>query len=438
MRRNGLETYRGNYSAYLLQRQERWERRQQLFQAEVERLDKEIDFIRRNISGGAVSQARGRLRRLSRYLEALEQIGLEGVIGRNWGEISEEVSISASMINVDDAQRRLHSLRAPSNRPLALKLKLKPDYRSGEIILRTRDLAVGYPNKLLFKTRDVELRRLECAALIGPNGAGKTTFLKTILQQISPLQGEVTLGASLKIGYFAQAHEGLDPDHTAVQEIEAVKPSMLLGEIRDYLARFLFTGDDVFKLVAVLSGGERGRLALAKLSLMHANLLLLDEPTNHLDIPSQEILQQVLAEFQGTILLVSHDRYLINVLATQLWEIDDNQGVLRVFQGTYSEYSAQKEAQRAAQRSASETRNQETRQKMRLASRSSAEERQRQERLRQVEDEIDELEGKLALLSRKLENPPSDTAKVQKLGNEYVQMQKQLENLLSAWEALHR
>ena len=172
--------------------------------------------------------------------------------------------------------------------------------------------------------------------MIGPNGAGKTTFLKTVLGQIPPLRGEVQLGASLEVGYFAQAHEGLTPEHTLMEEIEAAAPQMRPGEIRDYLAKFLFTGEDVFKPVGLLSGGERGRLALAILALSSANLLLLDEPTNHLDLPSQEVLQAVLSGYGGTILLVSHDRYLIDGLATQIWEVLPEQGVLRIFEGAYS------------------------------------------------------------------------------------------------------
>ena len=211
----------------------------------------------------------------------------------------------------------------------------------------------------MFQADEIELRRLECAALIGPNGAGKTTFLKTILEKLPPLRGDVTLGASLTVGYFAQAHEDLHPERTLVQEIDSVAPQMLLADIRNYLARFLFTGEDVFKPVAVLSGGERGRLALAKLALSNANLLLLDEPTNHLDIPSQEILQDILAEYQGTILLVSHDRYLIDALATQVWEIDESAGRLTVFKGSYSEYRTFQEAAREAERQSIEERKRE-------------------------------------------------------------------------------
>ncbi len=219
-------------------------------------------------------------------------------------------------MGVDELERRIRGLRGPTNRPPRLHLHLKTNLRSGDQVLRTRNLEIGYPDegRPLFRAPDLVLKRGECTAVIGPNGAGKTTFLKTVLEQMPPLDGEVVLGASLHIGYFAQAHEDLRPERTLVEEIDAVAPNMLLGEVRDYLARFLFSGDDVFKKVSTLSGGERGRLALAKLSLTHANLLLLDEPTNHLDIPSQEILQEVLDQYQGTILLVSHDRYLIDAL----------------------------------------------------------------------------------------------------------------------------
>ena len=205
---------------------------------------------------------------------------------------------------------------------------------------------MGYPDdqKVLFRAPDVLLWREECAALIGPNGAGKTTFLKTLLGELAPLDGQVKLGSSLKVGYFAQAHEGLDPERTPLEEILSVQ-EMSPGRARDYLAKFLFSGDDVFKKIEVLSGGERGRVALAKLALEGANLLLLDEPTNHLDIPSQEILQEVLADFPGTILLVSHDRYLIDALATQIWSVEDR--ALEVFRGSWTEYVAARDGGRA-------------------------------------------------------------------------------------------
>ena len=455
MSRNGLEVFRGNYSAYLQQRQDRWEERLRIFESERERLEKDLDYIRRNLAGQNVSQARGRLRRLSRQLQAINQLGMQAVVGKNWGKISESVQTTVSMMSVDEATHILHGLRPPTNRPPVLHLKLKAEARSGEIVLRTHDLTIGYPNKALFQADEIELRRLECAALIGPNGAGKTTFLKTILEKLPPLTGEVTLGASLTVGYFAQAHEDLHAERTLVQEIDSVAPQMLLADIRNYLARFLFSGEDVFKPVAVISGGERGRLALAKLALSKANLLLLDEPTNHLDIPSQETLQDVLAEYQGTILLVSHDRYLIDALATQVWEIDEAAGRLTVFKGTYSEYhlfqeaaqDAALETAQEAQRMSAETRRSEsgseksgsakTAEENRPKVRPSNEERRRLGRLSEVESLITSLEAQLAVISHKLENPPPEPVKVQRLGNEYVSVQNELDRLLLEWEKLH-
>jgi ATP-binding cassette subfamily F protein 3 len=238
----GLEVYHGNYSAYLTQRTERYARRLEEYQAQQVFIEKEEDYIRRNIAGQNTRQAQGRRKRLERMLE--------------------EARLTPPM-----ESRRLH-------------LRLEPAGRSGDRVLVTHNLSIGYADegRPLFTVPDLVFTRGECAAIIGPNGAGKTTFLKTILNQIPPYAGDGSLGASLKVGYFAQAHEGLHPDWTLIQEIAAVAPNLLPAQIRDYLAKFLFSGDDVFKPVSVLSGGERGRLALACLALQGANLLLLDEP----------------------------------------------------------------------------------------------------------------------------------------------------------------
>jgi ATP-binding cassette, subfamily F, member 3 len=439
MSRKGMQVYRGNYSAYLQQRQERWELRQKLFESEKDRLEKELDYVRKNISGQRTLQAKGKLKRLSRQVEAIESLGVEALQSKSWGEISEEADVSAHSMGVEEATRRLRALKGDHNRPPRLNLHLKSEKRSGNIILRTRDLKIGYPNKTLFTADDIELHRLECAALIGPNGAGKTTFLKTILEQVPPLKGEVNLGASLDIGYFAQAHEDLNPERTLVEEIDSTAPHMLLGEVRNYLAKFLFSQEDVFKKVSMLSGGERGRLALAKLALSNANLLLLDEPTNHLDIPSQEILQEVLAGFDGTILLVSHDRYLIDALGSQIWEIDEARGVLRVFQGSYSEFHAEKEKEREAAKLQAEqaAQNGSGDQRGRGDQRLSKEERKKKGRLAKMEEEITSLEEYLGRLSSQLEEPPSDPGEVEKLGSQYVEVQEKLDRLMEDWEALH-
>jgi len=435
----GFETYRGNYTHYLHQRQDRWERRATIFEAEKLRLEKELDYIKRNIAGQNVSSARGRLKRLSRQLQAIEQIGLDAIQGKSWSEISEDVATTRSIMSVDQAHAAIKALRNPLRRPEKLVLNLRARQRSGELVLRTHDLQIGFPGKPLFTAPDIELRRLECAALIGPNGAGKTTFLKTILGQLPPLKGEIHLGASLDIGYFPQAHENLDPENTLVQEIESVAPNMFLAEIRSYLARYLFTGEDVFKKVAVLSGGERGRLALAKLALSDANFLLLDEPTNHLDIPAQEVLQAVLDEFKGTTILVSHDRYLIDALGTQIWDIDMDRDSLHVFRGTYSEYRASKDQQDAADPLGRDSENDgaDSYREARIAkNRALSEQRRRQKRIKQIENRAAELEIQLAEISQKLENPPQDSAEVQRLGDDYVEIQSEMHALIAEWERL--
>ena len=286
--------------------------------------------------------------------------------------------------------------------------------------MRTYSLEVGYQdeNKPLFHVPNLTLKRGECAAVIGPNGAGKTTFLKTLLGQIPPFAGEVDLGASLQIGYFSQAHEGLNPEHSLMEEINSVAANLLPGEVRDYLAKFLFTGDDVTKPVSVLSGGERGRLALAKLSLTDANLLLLDEPTNHLDLPSQEVLQNVLNDYRGTILLVSHDRYLIDSLASQIWEVDPDSHKLTVFTGCYSEYKTYLTQQTEKLETTEKKNSVELTEKLPMTEnkKSSLSPWKKQKVMEELEINIKQHETEIARLGSLLANPPADPGKVQQMG----------------------
>lgn len=401
-----LEEYRGNYSAYLQQREERHAFLLKEYERQQEFIAKEEEYIRRNVAGQNTRQAQGRRKRLERFLreEALTR---------------------------PQQQRTMH-------------LNLRARQRSGDKVLMTRDLVIGYHDDgvPLFTVPDITLYRGECAALIGPNGVGKTTFLKTVLGQLEPLRGEVTLGASVEIGYFAQAHEGLDPQHTILEEILAVQ-NMPISEARDYLAKFLFTGDDVYKPIAALSGGERGRVALAKLALGGANLLLLDEPTNHLDIPSQEILEAVLADFGGTLLLVSHDRYLIERLATQIWALHmprrsgAGSTELVIYEGPYHEYLeylAQREKQSAT--TAPATKSKTAKKPDRTSPLHSR--REVQKRLMQVEEEIERLEAEMVNLSGALEaaSTAGDVAEVARLGSTYAQTQAQLEMLFAEWERL--
>ena len=334
MSRTGIEVYRGNYSAYVQQREERWERQQQVYETERERIENELDFIRRNLGTSNNDNAVGRLRRLGRLLVAIEHLGLTAALNTRWSETGLS---SPYLLTPDEVARRLKSVKSPTTRPPRLNLRLHAAQRGGQIVLRTRDLEVGYPGSPLFAADNITLDRRECAAILGPNGSGKTTFLRTVLGEIAPLQGTIQIGAGLKVGYFAQTHDSLNPANRVIDELLA-RRSMPLGEARDFLAHFLFRGDEVWNPVGGLSGGERGRLALALLALEGANLLLLDEPTNHLDLPAQEVLQEGLERFDGTLLLVSHDRYLVDRLATQVWDLRD--GRLRVFPGSYAEFQA--------------------------------------------------------------------------------------------------
>jgi len=440
---SGSEYYRGNYTTYLNEREIRWNHRFEIFESEKEKLLKELEYIKKNISGQNTLQAKGKLKRLSRVVQAIEQVGMDAAVNTNWSQL--DVETTTSPFSVEEAEKRVRGLRPPQRATPDLHLHLRSTNRSGDLVIRTKNLKVGYraenglPEKLLFSAPDIELRRQDCAALIGPNGAGKSTFLKTILDSLSPLAGSAILGASLHVGYFAQAHEGLDPTKTIIEEIMAASPGFLPYQAREYLGKYLFSGDDAFKLVSMLSGGERGRLALAKLALQDTNLLLLDEPTNHLDITSQEVLQAVLDSYQGTILLVSHDRYLIDALATQIWEIDPDESKMIAFNGTYSQMKEErkKEEERLATFPSptpdSRLPNVEAR---RAKSKETKEERRKIAQLQQLENTIAELESKLASLSSQLESPFVKPDEARKIGTEYERVQKEMDVKLGEWERM--
>ena len=438
MSRYGFEMYRGNYSHYVLQREERWNERKQFYDSELARMEKELDYIRKNIAGQRVQMAKGKLSRLSREIEAVEKLGFDGIRGKKWSRIADEAGgIDNRPMRVEEAAQRLGRLHLPDDRLKTVGLRIRAQHRSGNLVLRAEDLTVGYPGKPLFKVDELLLRRLECAALIGPNGSGKTTFLRTILDQLPPLSGQVRHGASLKIGYFAQAHEELDPNLTLIEEIDRMGTPMLEKDIRNYLGRFLFVGDEQYKKVSVLSGGERGRLALAKLALMDANFLLLDEPSNHLDIPSQEILQQVLAEFEGTILMVSHDRYLIDALASQIWEVDTEQQALHIFEGSFKAYKGMPEEKPTPQPEAENTPEEPAAEEAPVKTISKHERKRLQEKIDRLEDKILKLESKLETMGKQLQNPPNDPGKIQQLGEDYAYTEAELQTAMEDWEALH-
>ena len=391
-----MEVYRGNYSTYLTQREARYERQLKEFKKQRTFIEKEEDYIRRNIAGQNTRQAQGRRTRLERLLKEAKL--------------------------------------APPRHTKRIHLQIQAAERSGDLVVRTYGVRVGYADdkKILINVPDIVLKRRECAALMGPNGAGKTTFLKTLLGQIQPLAGEVELGGSVRVGYFAQAHEGLHDEWTLVEEIQSTTPKMLEAQIRSYLATFLFTGDDVFKKVGVLSGGERGRLAMACLALGGANLLLLDEPTNHLDLPSQEILQRVLAEFGGTILLVTHDRFLVDEIATQVWEVLPDEKDMVVFEGNYSALRMEQEERkaRAVEKVGAKKKTHQVGQGKKKSKRINP------RQLRELEAAISNLEESLAGAGKKLENPIEASESIAELGERYVSLQAELDEKWEQWHAI--
>lgn len=223
----------------------------------------------------------------------------------------------------------------------AMRIQLEPEVESGNDVLLIEHLAKSFGTNCLFRDLSIDIKRGERVALIGNNGTGKTTILKIINHQVPKDEGRIVLGSRVKIGYYDQEHQVLSPEKTIFQEISDTYPSLNNTRIRNVLAAFLFTGDDVFKQIKDLSGGERGRVSLAKLMLSSANLLILDEPTNHLDITSKEILEAALNSYTGTVLYVSHDRYFINKTATRILDLTGQH--LNEYKGNYDYYVEKKE-----------------------------------------------------------------------------------------------
>jgi ATP-binding cassette subfamily F protein 3 len=407
-------SYKGNYSDFLVEREERREAQRRAFDNQQSMIAKNEEFIRRNLAGQKTKLAKSR----RNMLERLERV--------------EAVQADRSQGN----------------------FRMQKIERTGNQVLTVDKLAIGYGEKVLAKDIDFALLRGEALGVIGGNGTGKTTFLKTVLGKLRELDGKILWGAKTNIGYYSQNLEGLDDRNEIIQELRRVAPNADNNELRTFLAKFLFNGEDVFKNVSDLSGGEKGRLALAKLIYSGKNVLILDEPTNHLDIPSREALESALEAFEGTIITVSHDRYFLDRIATQILAFEDDRQT-EIFRGNYTEYhdervtlaelrNSRNEAQKAKAESPEEIKTapeqSQTNAKPDFQN-SSLSKNQRQNlenKIKQTESQISSAEEKLARLSAQMSDPEISASheKLAAVTEKFHAAEKQIQKLYADWENL--
>lgn len=338
---------------------------------------------------------------------------------------------------------KLDVLDKPSEVKADMHIELEPRVVSGNDVLTVLGLSKAFPPQTLFTDLDFEIKRGERVALIGSNGTGKTTILKILNQVIPADAGEVHLGSRVQIGYYDQEHHVLHMEKTVFEELSDAYPTLTNTKIRNVLAAFLFTGDDVFKRIKDLSGGERGRVSLAKLMLSEANFLILDEPTNHLDIVSKEVLEDALNHYTGTVLFVSHDRYFINTVATRILDLE-NQGLTNYI-GNYDYYLEKKETMVNFTAAPSETvsvaettADTDSKLDWKQQKEQQAQLRKKQNELKKVESRIEELENRDKEIDGELEKKEvfTNVAEVTKLSKEKDAIQTELEELYEKWEEL--
>ena len=388
----GLKNFPGNYTQAMAVKAERIKAQQRQYDQQQAFIKEREEFIRRHIEGVKTLQAQGR----RSHLERLKRID------------------------------------KPRSRHRTASLNFGSMKRSGRDVLMLDGISKSYGIKTLFSNLSFIQHLGDRVGLIGYNGAGKTTLLRMIVGEETPSSGTLRLGAGVDIGYYDQERESLSGDRSVLNELWSVKPSMNEGSVRNLLGRFLFRGDDVFKQVNLLSGGEQGRLALAKLILEEPNFLVLDEPTNHLDILSRQALEQALADYPGTLMVASHDRYFLDQMVNALLIFEEED--VTHWQGTYSEYRAFKEEQRLA---AARSKEKKPRKKTAAVYDPRAKERKEQQKvaetletaIRAKEAEVTRLEGDL-----NKEGTFSDRDRVSEVGNAYMQARQELEDLYVEWE----
>ena len=390
-------------------------------------------------------RAKQRQAELNAYLKQQSEIAHEEAVITKLKQFNREKSIKRAESR-EKKLDKIDRLDKPEEVRSDMRLKLEPICESGEDVLMVEGLAKSYGTNELFADLDMDIKRGEHVALIGGNGTGKTTILRLIARKLAKDAGTVTLGSKVRIGYFDQEHHDLDPEKSIFDEMSDSFPDMNNTRIRNILAAFLFTGEDVFKNIKDLSGGERGRLSLAKLMLSPANFLVLDEPTNHLDIPSKEILEDALRDYTGTVLYVSHDRYFIKETATRIVELRDK--VLTNYKGDYDYYEEKRDEIFAIQHGGSSAQTPETsaettgksegRLEYEAKKASYAEQRKRENAIKRVEKAIEKTEGELAEMEEAMNDPANGTnvELLLELSKKKEEAETNLEALYEEWEQL--
>ncbi len=390
-----------------------------------------------NYSDYAVQKEHLRTEQMNAYLNQQREIKHQEDVIDKLKQFNREKSIRRAESR-EKMLDKIERLEKPTEVKTDMRLTLTPHKTSGNDVMRIEGLSKGFDNNMLFENVSFEIKRGEHVAIIGDNGTGKTTLLKIINELVPPDSGSIRLGTNVEIGYYDQEHHVLHMDKTLFDEISDEYPYLTNTEIRNTLAAFLFTGEDVFKKISTLSGGERGRVSLAKLMLSEANFLILDEPTNHLDIASKEILETALNAYEGTILYVSHDRYFINKTATRILELTQKEFVNYI--GNYDYYLEKKDIMTPMSQNTANTSNEPSAQKLdwQQKKEQQAAQRKKENDLKKCETRIADLEDKIKSLDNEMSQPTiaTNVAKLQELAKDREKAAKELEELYEKWEAL--
>ena len=395
-----------------------------------------------NYSAYALKKAQLRDAQYKAYLNQQREIKHQEAVITKLRSFNREKSIKRAESRVKMLDK-IQRIEKPIEIDNQMRISLEPRFISGNDVLTVEGLSKAFPGQTLFTDINFEIKRGERVALIGNNGTGKTTILKILNGIVAADAGRFALGSKVQIGYYDQEHHVLHMEKTIFQEISDTYPTLTETEIRNMLAAFLFTGDDVFKLIFSLSGGERGRVSLAKLMLSEANFLILDEPTNDLDIASKEILEEALNSYTGTVLYVSHDRYFINQTATRIMDLT-NQAIVNYI-GDYDYYLEKKDEMTRIYAPAQETAAQEVKENVsetKLTWQQQKEEqalkRKRENELKKVEARIEELEARDKEIDETMVLPDicTNVAECTKLSREKAAIAEELEGLYEKWEEL--